>query len=902
MAVHTKYNYKIAMWNANGLHQHSQEIKAFILNQNIDIMMVAETHFTERNYINIPNYKVYSTNHPDGKARGGTAIIIRDNIRHHERDKYTKDHLQATSVSIEDVHGPIIMSAIYCPPKHNNKQVHFEEFFKTLGNRFIAGGDYNAKHPTWGSRLTTSKGRELVKTMTANKLHHMSTYQPTYWPSDKEKVPDVIDFFIMKGIDTKKCKAESCLELSSDHSPVILTVYKKILNKEAEPYLHNKRTDWDLFRHKLEDLTSLKIPLRSEIDIEEAVERLTKNIQEAAWFATPKHKIFSKKNDMPTTIMEKIMEKRHLRKLWQQRRDSVYKRKLNRATKELKDMLLENTNLRIQNYLANLTPSEASDYSLWKATRKLKSTQLHNPPIKDGKSEWARNDKDKVLMFANHLQEVFKPYSSEIPAAEENEISEYLDAPFQMDLPHSKIKYSDILNTISKEVNIKKSPGFDLITGRIIHELPWKCIMLLTFITNAILRTNYFPNSWKVAQIIMIPKPGKKPEEVNSYRPISLLPILSKVFEKIYVKKLKEVIDTKKLIPEHQFGFRNRHGTIEQVHRLVNKINKDLNAKRYCSAAFLDVSQAFDKVWHKGILFKIKKLLPHSHFQLLKSYLTNRHFLVKQGSEYTDLYPIQSGVPQGSVLGPTLYLLYTADLPITRLTTVATFADDTAILSSHTDPRLASRYLQNNLNMIEVWLKKWRIKVNASKSVHVTFTMRRETCTPVKINNCELPQSDDAKYLGIHLDRKLTWRKHIFTKRKQLGLKLRKLYWMIGRKSKLSLENKILLYKAILKPIWTYGIQLWGTASKSNISILQRFQNKVLRAIVDAPYYISNEVIQRDIPLESINEVIYQYSVNYSERLSNHPNVLANQLYESDNSEIRRLKRCQPADLALGLR
>jgi hypothetical protein len=116
------------------------------------------------------------------------------------------------------------------------------------------------------------------------------------------------------------------------------------------------------------------------------------------------------------------------------------------------------------------------------------------------------------------------------------------------------------------------------------------------------------------------------------------------------------------------------------------------------------------------------------------------------------------------------------------------------------------------------------MKANEAKSVQVTFTLNRMTCPPVKLNYKHLPQADEVKYLGIYLDRRLTWRKHITTKRKQLDLKLRNLYWIIGRKSQLSLENKLLVYKVILKPAWTYGIQLWGTAPNSNLEILERFQ------------------------------------------------------------------------------
>lgn len=104
--------------------------------------------------------------------------------------------------------------------------------------------------------------------------------------------------------------------------------------------------------------------------------------------------------------------------------------------------------------------------------------------------------------------------------------------------------------------------------------------------------------------------------------------------------------------------------------------------------------------------------------------------------------------------------------------------------------------------------------------IYITFTMRRDTCPSVTLNNKVLPQKDNVKYFGIHLDQRLTWKKHIWMKRKQLRLKLHKMYWLLGRKSKLLLENKVLLYKTILKRVWTYGIQLWGTASNSNIEIL----------------------------------------------------------------------------------
>jgi len=181
-------------------------------------------------------------------------------------------------------------------------------------------------------------------------------------------------------------------------------------------------------------------------------------------------------------------------------------------------------------------------------------------------------------------------------------------------------------------------------------------------------------------------------------------------------------------------------------------------------------------------------------------------------------------------------------------TFTATYTDDTAILASHHDPVAASDLLRHHLTQTEKWMKRWHIRVNETKSTHVTFTLRREDWTAVYLNGRHIPQDSTVTYLGIHLDRRLTWKTHIFAKRKHLGFLFQSMYWILGRKSELSLANIVLLYKNILKPIWTCGIPLWGTASHSNIEILQRFQNKALRTMVNDPWYIPNKLLHTGLP------------------------------------------------------
>jgi hypothetical protein len=138
-------------------------------------------------------------------------------------------------VSVEDSVGHLTITAVYLPPKHTVCKAQLEDFYNTLGPRFIAGGDYNAKHTDWGSRLITPRGREVLKTLESNKLSHLSTGHPTYWPSDVHKIPDLVDICVTKAIPPDFAVAHSCLDLSSNHSPVLVTLTSQAIRHDPPP-------------------------------------------------------------------------------------------------------------------------------------------------------------------------------------------------------------------------------------------------------------------------------------------------------------------------------------------------------------------------------------------------------------------------------------------------------------------------------------------------------------------------------------------------------------------------------------------------------------------------------------------------------------------------------------------
>lgn len=852
-------------------------------------MLVSEAHCTDStSNIKFEGCSTYVTQHPDGRGHAGTAIIIRERIKHHLMPEFRQDYLQATTVAVEDQGGfSFNVSAVYCPPKYKIDESMFDVYFKSLGNRFISGGDWNAKHTSWGSRLITTRGRKLKSTIDTNNLSIASACEPTYWPSDQNKIPDLLDFFIIKGFSSHYLKSESCLDSCSDHTPVFLTVSTMLIEKERTEYLYNSRTDWNSFREQLEETIDLKIKLKNPDDIEEMTKYITSTIQQCCWNNTPQIEPKEYTSNYPMKVRMKISEKRRLRRIWQQQRHRVDKTALNKSTSELKTLIRNWHNETLQSKLESLTADSSTNYSLWKFTKAYDRPPIVKPPIRRIDNTWARTAQEKADEFAKHLANVFTPNDTE-DMETETIVTEALTQPYQMSLPPKPVSVREVARTI-RSLKDKKSPGFDLLTKEVLRELPKKALVFITTLFNGILRVQYFPMMWKVSQIMMIHKMGKPANEVTSYRPISLLPVLSKLFEKVLLSRLLPVLAENKTIPDHQFGFRAQHSTIEQIHRVCETIRTALEQKKYCSSAFLDIQQAFDRVWHKGLLYKIRNCIPHSYHLLINSYLSDRIFQVKEAEKTSKLHNIKAGVPQGSILGPLLYTIYTADLPALTGVTTATYADDTAVLACEENPKAASDVLQKGLNEIDKWLRAWKIKASALKSVHVTFALRKGDCPPVQLGNSTLPHNNSVKYLGMHLDRRLTWQKHIKTKREELNIRYKLLYWLLGRNSKLSTDNKLLIYKSVLKPLWMYGIQLWGAASDANISMLQRIQNTILRTISNAHWFIKNSEIHQHLNMHTVKEEIRLTAEKYKRRLSAHPNRLAAELAKAEYHS--RLKR-----------
>ncbi|KZC08911.1 RNA-directed DNA polymerase from mobile element jockey [Dufourea novaeangliae] len=299
--------------------------------------------------------------------------------------------------------------------------------------------------------------------------------------------------------------ARSCLDLTSDHSPILIDFSSKPMFTYGTNHLYNNSTNWTQFKDHLEIKINCNIPLKTPEQIETAVMNFTDIIQEACWIATKQTGNDRKYLSFPDYILQKIKMKRKLKNIWQKRKTQVNKGRLNASTKEVKQLIQNYLNTKFHNYITKLSPNEDTNYSLLEATKRLKRSAILLPAIKKNDSSWARNTLDKANVFAEHLQHTFKPNTGSCnitPQVTPQPTTEY---QVQIISPTTVKEVSRLIH----ETRDKKKPGFDMISGKILKELTPKAVRMLTIIFNAVLRSKYFPVNWKLAQVIMLPKPKK---------------------------------------------------------------------------------------------------------------------------------------------------------------------------------------------------------------------------------------------------------------------------------------------------------------------------------------------------------------------------------------------------------
>ena len=421
----------------------------------------------------------------------------------------------------------------------------------------------------------------------------------------------------------------------------------------------------------------------------------------------------------------------------------------------------------------------------------------------------------------------------------------------QRSLEQIVISESDVLD-ILKTLDPTKAVGHDLVGPRLLKEAPNELSAPLCKLFNLSLNQKIFPTQWKRANVVPIFKKDD-PQKVNNYRPISLLPVISKVFERCVYKYLHNFIRENQLLTQHQSGFREGDSTINQLLYLTHEFSKALDEGKEIRVVFFDISKAFDRVWHKGLLYKIEQFgIKGDLLEWIKSYLFQRKQRVVINGKESAYIEINAGVPQGSILGPLFFLIFINDIVLDIGCAIKLFADDTSIYLIIDHPNNAALELNENLEKVNNWSKQWLVKFNPRKTESLLISRKQNNPVihpSLYFDRIPVVEVTSHKHLGLVFNNRCHWGEHIDYVVSKVSTKLNVL-----RSLKFDLDRKTLqcMYLSFIRPVMEYGDIIFDNSPDYCKDKLEKINIEAARIITGATKLVSLNKLYTESGFESL--------------------------------------------------
>ena len=445
-------------------------------------------------------------------------------------------------------------------------------------------------------------------------------------------------------------------------------------------------------------------------------------------------------------------------------------------------------------------------------------------------------------------------------------IGKNLHSQFQMTQMDNNNNYTNVYNLensaediiftvediimVVKSIDVHKGSGIEYLPSFILKDVFEILTDQLVFLFNKSVQTGIFPDSWATATITPIPKNGNK-HCMNNWRPISIIPLIGKLLEKLCNSVLIDHLEMHDILCDEQNGFRRDRSTSTSIFNFVKNITESMNSKKLVGCMYLDFSKAFDSINHNRLLVKLKDMgVPKKLLDWITSYLSNRKIKTKLNNSISETSELVCGVPQGSVLGPTLFLCYINDLGMIIKNlglSINLYADDAVVYHSSADPTVIEDNLKTSLTSVMHWCVKNYININIEKTKFCIYGTRanitRYTSEMVVSDNRHIQRCRSYLYLGVTLDECLTMKPNFNNVFKKFSYKIHQ----FGKiKKYLNVDTRLLVYKQTVLPLSEYVSFMMYLNTKHDVDKLQRLQNRALRMIYD----IQNP---RDISIDELH-------------------------------------------------
>jgi len=883
----TIIHHNVQNWNTNRI-----TLSNIYNTINPDIILINEHSRINNETIKIFNYNTYTKN-IHNERHAGTAIAIRKNLSIRLDDTYESDMIDIT---IETRQGPLTIATTYVPPRTNYLNfIDLNKLFSKPHPSYLFA-DLNAKHYTLGNTNSNKRGQHINYFLQQNKCHHIGPFFPTIIRHNSATNPDIVlkNNHAFHNIHFKPGPLTP-----SDHIPIITKISTNPIQIAIKPRRCFHKTDWDNYRQELENTDTDVAQHNTKTDIDRHLDSWTDAVKNATEKHIPTISYRTIPGIRPTQEIQ-ILEIQHT--------DLMTEIQTNGPTADKYEQL---RNLRTQ---IRDTYKRLHDETWTKLIEKLQNTncprqfhksinrmmgnaqKTHAPYIKDRQGNRLDTPQEKETLFTQHCTTIFTEDDNNDDFDKDHieTIEQYMHNNRQLNTCYNNsdltrldnndmppITMDELTNTI--KTFKQKAPGPTGITTIQIRQLPINMKQYLLDIFNHAISTGYFPDKIKHANFIFIPKPNKSPHQVENYRPISLLDVHGKILDKILNTRLNRHLNRHNILHPRQHGFRQQRGTDTALATFHETIAINMAQRHYTDIILRDVTKAFDKVWTIGLQYKISQLHLHDTFtKTLNNYLINRIATVSIENHIGPHFNLNSGVPQGACLSPTLYSLYTNDIPHPLLNTdYIAYADDiTQITSGRYKQKDAARNTKHAIEQINTYENKWKIQTNTGK--FTVIPLSRHKTTDITINNTPITYEKSGKILGLHFNKfgfapQITARKHIAL------ANLNKLY----RFQDLPTQTKKKLYLTYIRPALIYPIIPLHTQPITQIRQLQTVQNKAIRFITNTRLIErkSSRQLHLQLKLPSINTILHTHANKIWDKIENNIPELYNQLKLPENSK-----------------
>lgn len=832
----------IIHFNSRSLYANFQNIKEYLshFKKTFNVIAISETWISPEKGLDfhLDGYDLTYMNRKN-KTGGGVALFVDKcfGFKVVENMSTTVDNI-FECITIEifvEKKKNVIVSCIYRAPGSNIEILRDwmgDVFTKTTQKVMFLCGDFNVdllnpkKHRATEDFINTIYSMSLYPTITrpSRITTHGATLIDNIFTNNMEwnsmsgllinDISDHLPVFLVYECKYRKIKDSNCSNGKRVRTEESITTLKNELLKQNWNIVYEEDdTDkaYETFLNKFNSLYDKNCPIKH-------FSRKQKHL-ESPWITKGLQNACKKKN----TLYKKFIR---LRTIEAEMKYKKYKNKLiyimRKCKKEYYNKILEN--------------NKNNTKGLWNVLNSIIRNGSRNnsyPQYFVDNDKTIKKMDDVVNGFNKFFVCVGPELADKINVPESDNEVEYVDRnPSAMFL--GAVDEKEIIDIVNK-CKGKTSTDCNGIDMKIVKEVIEVIAKPLSHICNLSFRTGKFPSEMKTAKVIPLYKSGDRHHFTN-YRPVSLLSQFSKILEKLFIARLDTFLDKHNLIIGSQYGFRSNRSTSLALLELIEEITNCIDKKMYAMGVFIDLKKAFDTIDHNLLLDKLERYgIRGVGLNWVSSYLSNRHQFVNIGMFNSSCLEITCGVPQGSVLGPKLFILYINDIVrVSKIMKFVLFADDTTIFCAGEDLQQLLKDITIEMEKLKRWFDRNKLSLNLDKTKSMLFgNYNTNIQVEVIIDNIVIERVYENKFLGVILDYKISWKPHI----KYISAKLARSIAVIG-KTRQILDQKSLhtLYYSLVLPYLSYCVEVWGNTYRSNLQQLHILQKRAIRIINNAGY------------------------------------------------------------------